>query len=74
MLEVEARAAGRDLVVRNTRLLGEELKLIVTGRVGARAWHHYFIGAVHGASIDGKVIVSDGEQEIVYPWHATRAR
>ena len=74
MLEVEARTGGRDLVVRNTRLRGEEIKLIVTGRVGARAWHHYFIGTAHGDSIDGSVTVSDGEQEIVYPWHATRAR
>ena len=73
-LEVEARTGGRDLVVRNTRLRGEEIKLIVTGRVGARAWHHYFIGTAHGDSIDGSVTVSDGEQEIVYPWHATRAR
>lgn len=73
-LEVEARTGGRDLGVRNTRLRGEEIKLIVTGRVGARAWHHYFVGTARGDAIDGNVTVSDGEQEIVYPWHATRAR
>ena len=61
-------------MVRNTRLRGEELKLIVTGLVGTRAWHHYFIGTAHGDSIDGEVTVSDGNQEIVYPWHATRVR
>jgi SAM-dependent methyltransferase len=74
MLEVDARTGGRDLVVRNTRLRGEEVKLVVTGVVGTRAWHHYFIGTAHGGTIDGQVTVSDGNREIVYPWHATRAR
>ena len=74
MLEVDAQTGGRELVVRNTRLRGEELKLVVTGMVGARAWHHYFIGRVRGDAIDGRVTVSDGNREIVYPWHATRAR
>ncbi len=81
MLEVDARVggiegatAGRELVVRNTRLRGEEVKLIVTGIVGPRAWHHSFVGAAHGDSIDGRVTVSDGNQEIIYPWHATRVR
>ncbi len=74
MLEVDARAGARELVVRNTRLRGEEVKLVVTGMVGARAWHNYFIGRAHGDAIDGQVTVSNGERQIVYPWHATRAR
>ena len=74
MLDVDARVGGRDLVVRNARLRGEEVKLIITGVVGTRAWHNYFIGRAHGEAIDGQVTVSDGEREIVYPWHATRAR
>jgi SAM-dependent methyltransferase len=74
MLDVEARAGGRELVVRNTRLLGEELKLVVTGLVGARGWHNYFIGRARGDAIDGQVMVSNGEREIVYPWHAKRVR
>ncbi|HYX63287.1 MAG TPA: class I SAM-dependent methyltransferase [Burkholderiales bacterium] len=74
MLEVDAQTGGRELVVRNTRLRGEELKLVVTGMVGARAWHHYFVGRVRGDAIDGEITVSDGNREIVYPWHATRAR
>ena len=74
MLEADAQTGGRELVVRNTRLRGEELKLVITGMVGARAWHHYFIGRVLGDAIDGQVTVSDGNREIVYPWHATRAR
>jgi SAM-dependent methyltransferase len=74
MLDVDARVAGRELVVRNTRLRGEEVKLVITGLVGTRAWHHYFIGRAHGDSIDGEVTVSNGERQVVYPWHATRAR
>ena len=74
MLAVDAHTGGRELVVRNTRLRGEELKLIVTGIVGTRAWHHYFIGRAHGDAIDGEVTVSDGNREVVYPWHAKRAR
>jgi SAM-dependent methyltransferase len=74
MLEVDAKTGGRALVVRNSRLRGEEVKLVVTGMVGARAWHNYFIGTAHGDAIDGEVTVSDGERQIVYPWHARRAR
>src|SRR5437764_625826 len=33
MLELEVRAEGRDLLARNTRLRGEEVKLVVTGVV-----------------------------------------
>jgi SAM-dependent methyltransferase len=73
MLEVEAQTGGRDLVVRNTRLRGEEVKLIVTGLVGDHAWHHYFVGTAHGDAIDGEVTVSDGNRQMAYPWHATRA-
>jgi SAM-dependent methyltransferase len=74
MLDVKAAAQGRDLLVRNTRLRGEEVKLIVTGLVGTRPWHHYFIGTAHGDAIDGTLTVSDGSAQTVYPWHATRAR
>ena len=75
MLEVGARAEGRDLLVRNTRLRGEEVKLVITGLVGNRPWHHYFVGQAHGDAIDGEVTVSSGrEQMSVYPWHAKRAR
>ena len=55
MLEVDARAGGRELLVRNSRLRGEEVKLVVTGLVGERAWHHYFIGSARGDRIDGEV-------------------
>src|SRR5438067_5497802 len=75
MLEVRARAEGRDLLVRNTRLRGEEVKLVITGLVGNRPWHHYFVGQAHGDTIDGEVTVSTGrDQKAVYPWHAKRAR
>jgi len=74
MLEVDARAEGRDLLVRNTRLRGEEVKLVVTGIVKNRAWHHYFVGMARGDTIEGEVTVSDGTNRVVYPWLAKRAR
>jgi SAM-dependent methyltransferase len=74
MLQVETRTGGRELVVRNTRLRGEEVKLVVTGIVGARPWHNYFTGQARGDAIDGQVSVSNGERQIVYPWHAKRVR
>ena len=74
VLDVKVAAAGRDLLVRNTRLRGEEIKLVVTGLVGARAWHHYFVGQVRGDRIDGQVSISDGSNTRTVPWVATRSR
>jgi SAM-dependent methyltransferase len=74
MLEVSALAEGRDLLVRNTRLRGEQVKLVITGVVRNRAWHHYFTGMARGELIEGEVTVSDGNNKTVYPWHAKRAR
>jgi len=74
MLEVDVRAEGRDLLVRNTRLRGEEVKLIVTGVVKNRAWHHYFVGTARRDAIESEVTVSDGNHKVVYPWLAKRAR
>jgi SAM-dependent methyltransferase len=74
MLDVQAVAEGREVVVRNTRLRGEEVKLVITGLVGSRPWHHYFVGTARGDAIDGTLTVSDGKAQTVYPWHATRAR
>jgi len=70
----DAVAEGRELLVRNTRLRGEEVKLVITGLVGSRPWHHYFVGTAHGDAIDGTLSVSDGSAQTVYPWHATRDR
>src|SRR5438105_3031548 len=74
MLEVGARAEGRELLVRNTRLRGEEVKLVITGVVRNRAWHHYFVGTARGDAIEGEVTISDGNNKVVYPWLARRAR
>ena len=74
MLEVAVLAEGRDLLVRNTRLRGEEVKLVVTGVVKNRAWHHYFVGTARGDAIEGEVTISDGNNKVVYPWLARRAR
>jgi SAM-dependent methyltransferase len=74
MLDIDAAAQGRDLLVRASRLRGEEIKVIVTGIVNGRAWHHYFVGAVQGERIRGELTVSDGNNKRSFPWTASRAR
>ena len=74
VLDVDVAAQGRDLLVRNSRLRGEEIKLIVTGIVNGRAWHHYFVGTVKGDRIAGEVTVSDGNNKRSFAWTATRTR
>jgi SAM-dependent methyltransferase len=74
VLDIDAEAQGRELLVRNSRLRGEELKIILTGVVNGRAWHHYFVGRLKGDAIAGEVTVSDGNSKRTYPWTATRAR
>jgi SAM-dependent methyltransferase len=73
-MDIDVSAQGRDLLVRNSRLRGEEIKLIVTGIVNGRAWHHYFIGTLKGDGITGEVTVSDGNNKRSFPWTATRTR
>ena len=73
-LDIDVGAQGRDLLVRNSRLRGTEIKIVVTGLVGTRAWHHLFEGQVDGDRIAGEVTVSDGNNKRTYPWTATRAR
>ena len=73
-LDIDVAAQGRDLLVRNSRLRGEEIKIIVTGIVNGRAWHHYFAGQLKGDRISGEVSVSDGNNKRSYPWTATRTR
>jgi SAM-dependent methyltransferase len=74
VLDIDVSAQGRDLLVRNSRLRGEEIKLIVTGIVNGRAWHHYFVGALRDDRITGEVTVSDGNNKRSFPWTATRMR
>ena len=74
VLDVQVGAQGRDLLVRNSRLRGEEVKLVVTGLVNNRAWHHYFVGQLRGDRIEGQVSISDGNNTRTIPWVATRGR
>ena len=74
MLDIDTAAQGRDLLVRASRLRGDEIKIVVTGIVGARAWHHLFEGRIERDRIAGTVTVSDGNERRSYPWNATRAR
>jgi SAM-dependent methyltransferase len=73
-LDIDVGAQGKDLLVRNTRLRGEEIKIIATGLVNGRAWHHYFVGTLKGDRISGEVSVSDGDNRRSYPWTATRTK
>jgi len=73
-LDIDVSAQGKDLLVRNSRLRGEEIKVIVTGIVNGRAWHHYFVGTVKDDRIAGEVAVSDGNNKRSFPWTATRTR
>jgi SAM-dependent methyltransferase len=71
-LDVKVDGDGRDLFVRTSRLRGTEIKMVVTGIVGSRAWNHLFEGHVDGNRIAGRLTVSDGNQTRTYPWMATR--
>jgi SAM-dependent methyltransferase len=74
VLDIDAAAQGKDLLVRNSRLRGEEIKIIVTGIVNGRAWHHYFVGVLRDERITGEVTVSDGNNKRSFPWTASRTR
>ena len=74
VLDVGARAEGRDLLVRASRLRGDEIKLVVTGVVAGHAWHHLFVGRISGDAITGEVTLSDGTQMRRVPWKAARER
>jgi len=71
-LEVDVRAQGRELLVRASRLRGTEIKLAVTGIVGAHAWNHLFAGRIDGGRIAGELTISDGNQTRTQPWTAQR--
>ena len=71
-LDIKAGAQGRDLLVRNSRLRGTEIKMVVTGIVGGRAWNHLFEGRIEGNRIAGELSISDGNHRRSYPWTATR--
>jgi SAM-dependent methyltransferase len=73
-LDIDVAAQGKDLLVRNSRLRGEEIKMIVTGMVSGRAWNHYFVGTLRDDRISGEVIVSDGNNKRSFPWTATRIK
>jgi SAM-dependent methyltransferase len=71
-LDINVGAQGRDFLVRNSRLRGTEIKMVVTGIVGTRAWNHLFEGRIDGNRITGQLSISDGNQRRIYPWTATR--
>jgi SAM-dependent methyltransferase len=74
LLDATARAGGREMTVRGSRLRGEELKLVVTGNLDGRARNLLFRGLLKGDRIEGEVLISDGEESTTRPWTATRIR
>lgn len=74
VLDVTARAEGRDLLVRASRLRGEEIKVVVTGVVAGHAWHHLFVGQLRGDTIKGELTLSDGNEIRKLPWTAAREK
>ena len=72
VMDIDAAARGRDVLVRASRLRGDEIKMVVTGIVGARAWNHLFEGRIQGDGISGQLTVSDGNQRRSFPWTASR--
>ena len=71
-LDIEVGAQGRDFLVRNSRLRGTEIKVVVTGIVGTHAWNHLFEGRIDGNRIAGQLSISDGNQRRTFPWAASR--
>ena len=74
VLDVNASVEGRDLLVRASRLRGDEIKLVVTGLVAGHAWNHLFVGRVKGDAIAGELTLSDGATTKKLPWKAARER
>jgi SAM-dependent methyltransferase len=74
VLDVNASAEGRDLLVRASRLRGDEIKLVVTGLVAGHAWNHLFVGRLKGDAITGELTLSDGATTRKLPWQAVRAK
>jgi SAM-dependent methyltransferase len=74
ILDVTARSGATEQVVRGARLRGTEVRLIMTGLVGAKATTQAFIGRVSGERIEGEVTITGGDEEKrILPWTATRA-
>jgi methylase of polypeptide subunit release factors len=74
MLDIDAAAGGNLQLVRNSRLRGEEIKMVLTGQVRGRYWHQYFVGTISGDRIEGSLTIHDGNRQRVFPWSAGRSR
>ena len=72
IVDVDAYAGATPMVMRGTRLRGNEIRLVVTGLVGGKAWNHMFRGTINDRRIDGEVEISDGEKRRRLPWVATK--
>jgi SAM-dependent methyltransferase len=71
-MEVAASVPGGAMVVRGSRLRGEEIRLAVAGTLAGKPFHHLFRGRVSGDRIEGEVEISDGDTSRTLPWTAKR--
>ena len=74
LLEVSARAAGREQPVRGSRLRGEDIRLVLTGVVGDKPRNQLFRGKASGERIVGELVISNGDEIETLPWTASRIR
>jgi hypothetical protein len=72
VLDVDARTSSGPMIVRGARMRGEEIRLAVTGTIGAKGYNVLFTGKLTGGSIEGEMRVSDGDRARTVPWKATR--
>jgi len=72
VLDVDARAGGSPMVVRGSRLRGEELRLAVTGVVAGKGHNVFFRGKVADGRIEGEARISDGDTARTVTWKGSR--
>jgi SAM-dependent methyltransferase len=74
LLEVEARVAAGELLMRAARMRGDEIRVVLTGVLRGKAWNHLFRGRLAAGRIEGELRASDGNVTRTYPWRAERQR
>ena len=62
---------ARPLEIKAARLLGEDIPLVVAGRLGGRDGIHRLFGRIRGARIEGEILTGTRSPEHT-AWSATR--
>jgi len=72
VLEVTARVASGDMLMRAARMRGEEIRVALTGVLAGKAWNYLFRGRLAAGRIEGELRISDGNVNRTFPWKAER--